>query len=170
MAISIKLATDETDIKAASKLCFEWLDWHWANYPSDWPLEGNPMERQRFKDIVEDLPNLHARPRGGIFVAYIDDHPVGCVMYNEYSAGVAEFNRMFVGEAGRGRGLGRLLLDKMFAQMIEDGYHKVVFSSAAFLTHAKSMYEASGFTAVPHPQGFPEEWKPYVYFMERSLK
>jgi len=90
-------------------------------------------------------------------------------MYNEQSAGVAEFNRMFVTVAGRGHGLGRLLLDKMFAQMIEDGYQKAVFSSAAFLTHAKVMYQAAGFSNAPHPEGFPDEWKPYVYFMERTL-
>ncbi len=169
MTISIKLASDETDIEMASNLCREWLDWHWENYPSDWPLEGNPMERERFEDTVQNLSNIHARPRGAIFVAYLEDQPVGCVMYNEHSAGVAEFNRMFVSEAGRGHGLGRLLLDRMFAQMIEDGYQKVVFSSAVFLTHAKAMYEAAGFSSVPHPQGFPDEWKPYVYFMERRL-
>jgi GNAT superfamily N-acetyltransferase len=169
MKITTKLASNQADIEAASELCLKWLDWHWANYPPDWPIEGNPMERVRFKNIVQDLPNLHARPRGGIFVAYLDDQPAGCVMYNEHSAGVAEFNRMFVSETGRGHGLGRLLLDRMFAQMIEDGYHKVVFSSAGFLTHAKAMYEAAGFSDVPHPQGFPDEWKPYVYFMERTL-
>lgn len=127
------------------------------------------MEAGRFLDIVQDLPNLHARPLGGIFLASVDDQPVGCVMYNEQTAGVAEFNRMFVSEAGRGHGIGSRLLDAMISQMIEDGYERVVFSSAIFLTHAKAMYEAAGFTNVPHPDGFPEEWKPYVYFMERPL-
>ena len=127
------------------------------------------MERAKFEDILQNLTNLHARPRGAIFVAYLEGQPVGCVMYNEMSAGVAEFNRMFVSEAGRGHGLGRLLLDKMFSQMIGDGYQKVVFSSAIFLTHAKNMYAAAGFPCAPHPEGFPDEWKPYVYFMERAL-
>ncbi len=127
------------------------------------------MERVRFEDILENVSPLHARPRGGIVVAYLDDQPVGCVMYNEMTAGVAEFNRMFLSDAGRGHGFGRLLLDKMFKQMIEDGYQTVVFSSATFLTHAKAMYQAAEFTDASHPEGFPDEWKPYVHFMERAL-
>jgi GNAT superfamily N-acetyltransferase len=90
-------------------------------------------------------------------------------MYSEAGPGVAEFKRMFVSEDGRGHGLGRLMLERMFEQMISDGYKKVVFSSATFLTHARSMYESAGFVDVPHPKGFPDEWRQYVYFMERSL-
>ncbi|GGE61733.1 hypothetical protein GCM10011517_31670 [Actibacterium pelagium] len=127
------------------------------------------MDPERFAQVLRDLPELHARPRGGIFIGLVDDQPAGCVMYNEQSAGVAEFNRMFVSEAGRGYGVGRRLLNRMFDQMIEDGYQKVIFSSAIFLTHARAMYEAAGFTDMAHPDGFPNEWKPYVYFMERPL-
>ena len=90
-------------------------------------------------------------------------------MYSEAGPGVAEFKRMFVSEDGRGHGLGRLMLERMFEQMISDGHKKVVFSSAKFLTHARSMYESAGFVDVPHPEGFPDEWRQYVYFMERSL-
>lgn len=170
MAISIKLLSDDLGYEEARDLCREWLKWHWENYPSDWPVEGNPMEPERFKKVLEDMPNLHARPRGGIFVASIADQPVGCVMYSEQSDLVAEFNRMFVSEAGRGHGVGRRLLDAMFNQMIEDGYQMVMFTSAKFLTHAKAMYENVGFTNRPHPEGFPDEWIPYTYCMERSLR
>jgi len=41
--------------------------------------------------------------------------------------------------------------------------------SAAFLTHARLMYENAGFIPMPQPTGFPEEWRDKVYFMERSL-
>ena len=90
-------------------------------------------------------------------------------MYAEAGPGVAEFNRMFVSEEGRGHGLGRLMLKRMFEQMVSDGYKKAVFSSAKFLTQARAMYESAGFVDMPHPQGFPDEWREYVYFMERSL-
>jgi len=80
MTVSISLASDAADIEAARDLCHQWLDWHWAHYPSDWPVEGNPMERKRFADILANLSNLHARPKGAIFLAFIDDKPVGCVM------------------------------------------------------------------------------------------
>ncbi|MDU8925932.1 GNAT family N-acetyltransferase [Alisedimentitalea sp. MJ-SS2] len=163
------MAATDTEIGQARDLCRQWLDWHWKNYPADWPTEGNPMDPERFEAILDDLPSLHSRPSGGILVASLDDHPVGCVMYNEASSGVAEFNRMFVNENGRGYGIGRRLLEHMFEQIIQDGYKMVIFSSANFLTHAKAMYEGAGFSAIPHPDGFPNQWRPYVYFMERTL-
>lgn len=84
-------------------------------------------------------------------------------------AGLAEFNRMFVSENGRGHGLGRTMLECMFEQMIADGYRKVFFSSAKFLTQARAMYEAAGFTSRPQPPGFPTHLRERVYFMERDL-
>lgn len=169
--ISIRLARDDCDIEAARALCREWLDWHWKNYPIDWRPKGpdHPMDPKKFQAIIDALPELHARPRGGILIASVNGKPAGCVMYSEADPGVAEFNRMFVSEGGRGHGLGRLMLERMFEQMISDGYKNVVFSSAKFLTHARTMYQNAGFIDMPHPQGFPDEWRKYVYFMGRSL-
>lgn len=169
MEISIRMASGDAEIEQARDLCRQWLDWHWTNYPADWPTEGNPMNPEQFEAILNDLPLLHSRPTGGILVALLNNQPVGCVMYSKASSGIAEFNRMFVNESGRGCGIGRRLLERMFEQMIQDGYEKVIFSSAKFLTHAKAMYEAAGFTDIPHPDGFPDQWRPYVYFMERAL-
>ena len=169
MSISIRLAENDQDVDNARDLCLEWLDWHWTHYPKDWPRQGNPMNPTRFKAVLQDLPTIHARPKGAILLAFLDDRPVGCVMYCEQSEGVAEFNRMFVSDAGRGHGIGRRLLDYMFMQMASDGYRSVMFSSANFLTHAKAMYEASGFVSVPHPDEFPSDWVPYTYVMRRSL-
>lgn len=168
--IRIRLAEDPGDFEDARALCWEWLDWHWRNYPGDWPLGADhPMDPERFEAIVEDLPALHERPRGGILIASVDGQAVGCVMYHEAAAGIAEFNRIFVSEKARGHGLGQLMLSHMFEQLIIDGYRKVFFSSATFLTHAREMYKAAGFSDIPHPEGFPDAWRNRVYFMERSL-
>lgn len=168
--ISIRLAANEHDIQNVRALCREWLDWHWENYPTDWPRgEDHPMDPVGFEATLKRLPDLHKRPLGGILIASIDCQPVGCAMYCEASPGTAEFNRLFVSPAGRGHGLGRRLLNRMFEQMAADGYSSVFFSSATFLTHARKMYEAAGFVAMPHPEGFPDEWRNRVYFMQRSL-
>lgn len=168
--VAVKMAKTVGDFDAARALCLEWLDWHWRNYPTSWPKgEGHPMEPEAFKAVVRDLPKHHARPHGAVLIGTVDGRPAGCVMYHQASPGVAEFKRMFVSENGRGHGLGRRMLEHMFGQMTRDGYHKACFSSATFLTHARAMYEAAGFSDAPHPAGFPEEWRDRVYFMERSL-
>lgn len=168
--ILVQLAGGSKDIDAARTLCREWLDWHWRHYPEDWPRgTDHPLDPDSFEAIMEDLPDLHKRPSGGILIASIDGKPAGCVMYFEARPGVAEFKRLFVSEAGRGHGLGGKLLKHMFEQMAADGYKSVFFSSATFLTHARAMYENAGFVPMPHPHGFPDEWRDKVYFMERPL-
>jgi len=167
--ISIRMAEDDDDYEVARGLCREWLEWHWNAYPEDWPVEGNPMDPEKFEVTLNDLPNLHARPRGAILIASADGRPAGCVMYNEAEADVAVFNSMFVNEGDRGHGIGRLMLERMFEEMTADGYRKVMFSSATFLIHARKMYEGVGFSGIPHPQNFPDGWRRYVYFMERQL-
>lgn len=176
--ILVRLARDDADIEAARKLCQEWLDWHWENYPTDWPTQADPdwltevahpMDPENFQAILEDLPQRHQRPGGGILIASVNGNPAGCVMYNVASPGVAEFHRMFVSVKDRGNGLGQKLLESMFAQMVADGYTRVFFSSATFLTHARAMYRSAGFVDMAHPEGFPDAWRDKVYFMERSL-
>jgi GNAT superfamily N-acetyltransferase len=168
--ILVRMARDEHDVDAARSLCREWLDWHWKNYPPDWPRGADhPMDPAKFRVILEDLPQLHGRPTGGILVGYVDGTAAGCVMYGQAGPGVAEFKRMFVSVAGRGHGLGRALLEAMFERMASDGYDRVFFSSAVFLTHARAMYENAGFVDMPHPQDFPLAWRDKVYFMERAL-
>ncbi|WP_168184232.1 GNAT family N-acetyltransferase [Thioclava sp. F42-5] len=169
--VSVRMAENPGDFEVAQRLCREWLDWHWRHYPSDWPRGAdNPMDPMKFEAIVQKLPTLHERPGGGIIIWSVDGQAVGCVMYREAEkeAGLAEFNRMFVSEGGRGHGLGRLMLEYMFEQLRADGYCMMHFSSANRLTHA-AMYEAAGFSDIPHPTGFPDEWRKRAYVMERTL-
>lgn len=113
--ILVRMARDENDIEAARTLCEEWLDWHWKNYLLDWPTGADhPMDPQKFQAILDDLPELHKRPGGGILVATVNGNPAGCVMFNQTGPGVAEFKRMYVSVAGRGIGLGRKFLEGMF--------------------------------------------------------
>ena len=167
--VTIRLAADDSDIEIARSLCWDWYEWHWSVFPPDWTKDNNPLDLKKYTAVVDDLPNLHARPLGGILLAFLGDQPVGCVMFSEQATGVAEFFRMFVRQDGRGYGIGRKLLESMFEQMRKDGYKKVVFSSAIFLTHAKTMYENAGFTSVPIPDSVPVNLRDRVYFMERSL-
>ena len=176
--VLVRMASDDADVEMARSLCREWYDWHWENYPPDWPKKGDPdwltdvkhpMDSDVFQEVLRDLPVRHKPPSGGILIAFLDGKPAGVVMYNEARPGVAEFHRMFVSVEARGYGLGQRLLEAMFKQMIADGYTQVFFSSVTFLTHAREMYRRAGFKDSPHPKGFPDAWRDRVYFMVHSL-
>ncbi len=167
--VTIHMAENGADIEKARILCREWLDWHWNAFPEDGPTDGNPMNPDAFEAVLDDLPQIHARPQGAILLAELAGMPVGCVMYHAAGKDTAEIKRLFVSEAGRGHRVGRLLLEAMFQEMYADGYRRVMFSSANFLTHARRLYESVGFEEMAQPPGFPEHFRDFVYFMERPL-
>ena len=168
--VVIRLAENQKDFETARSLCREWLDWHWRNYPTDWPKgPDHPMDPVTFEATIQELPLIHKPPSGGVLIGLLNGEAVGCVMYNEAKSGIAEFNRLFVNEKGRGHRMGHRMLEAMFVQLSANGCQKVFFSSAKFLTHARAMYEAAGFVKMPHPSDFPKEWRDYTYFMERDL-
>lgn len=168
-SIGIRLAETDDDLEAARALCRAWVEWQLKVFPEQRDKILTVFEPAAYARTLAELPMIHARPKGAILLATLDDRPVGCVMYMEHVPGVAEVKRLFVEEAGRGHGLGRALLSEMFARMRDDGYDRVMFSSARFLTHARALYESMGFADMPAPQDFPDELRDTVYFMERAL-
>ena len=167
--LSIRLAETEDDFAADRALSYEWARSHIEEFPQHRETILKAFEPVAFKNTVENLHIIHARPQGAILLACLDGEVVGCVMHHKSGDGTAEIKRLFVDEKGRGHGLGRALLDAMFQQMKQDGYARVIFSSAKILTHARALYESVGFTDMDHPDDFPKDLHHFAYFMERAL-
>jgi GNAT superfamily N-acetyltransferase len=167
--ISIRRAETDDDVEAVRSLCRAWPEWQLKIYPDLREVILNKFEPVAYGRLLADLPQIHARPKGAMMLAHLDGRAVGCVMHDEMAPGVAEVKRLFVDEGGRGHGLGRALLNAMFAQMRSDGYAVARFSSARFLTHARRLYESAGFVDIAQPDDLPASLRDVVYFMERPL-
>ena len=165
----IRLAQTEEDFAAARALSYEWARTHLEEFPQYHDIILKVFAPDKYKETVENLHVIHARPQGAILLAELDGEPVGCVMYHSSGPQTAEIKRLFVDEKGRGYGLGQALLLAMFKQMQDDGYKRVIFSSAKILTHARTLYKSVGFADMIHPDDFPKEMRHFVYFMEREL-
>ena len=72
----------------------------------------------------------YARPRGRVFVAYLDGEPVGCAGLREHTPSAGEIKRFYVAPAARKRGVGRALLGRIEGEARRLG----VLSSAAAST------------------------------------
>ena len=164
-SVTIRMAETDSDFDAARALGRRWVEWLGEVYPELRDKIEKKFDAVAYAKVLEDLPMIHARPKGAVLLAWLDGRAVGCVMYAESEPGLAEFFRFFVDTPGRGRGIGRKLLEAMFAHMAADGYDTVCFNSAKFLTHARALYEAVGFTDAPPRPGAPE----HEYFMVRPL-
>lgn len=166
--ISIRRAEGEDDLAAIRALCRDWVDWQLEALPEHREAILTRFEPVAYARELDQLPVIHARPRGAILLATLDDRPVGCVMYHPHDPampGTAEIKRLFVRPDGRGYGIGRALLEEMFDGMRRDGYDRVRFASARFLTHARALYEQVGFKDIAALPGT----LPVAYWMERAL-
>jgi GNAT superfamily N-acetyltransferase len=110
-------------------------------------LEGRyPEEGANFFSLdVEEV----AEGRGGFFVAYIADEPVGCGAVRCIEPGVAEIKRMYVAPSVRGRRVGRQILDTLEAEARRLGVTQLVLETGPRQPEAIALYSHAGFTEIP---------------------
>ena len=104
-------------------------------------------------NMIEKLHN--------VVVAYIDEKPVGCGAFKEYSPGTAEVKRMYVNNDTRGKGIGKKILDEIESWAEELNYKNVIMETGKFLTSAVTLYSNSGYEIIPN-------YEPYTK-AERSV-
>ncbi len=68
-------------------------------------------------------------------------------------ADTCELVKLYVSNTARGKGIGRLLMEKCFAAAIQFGYTKMYLESMPELNIAVPLYEKLGFTYLPAPMG-----------------
>ena len=94
-------------------------------------------------------PEEMAPGRGGFFVLYRGGQPAGCGAVRRLDNGTAELKRMFVAEDQRGRGLGRVLLERLEAEARSIGVTRLVLETGIRQRRAVGLYEAAGFRQIP---------------------
>jgi len=87
----------------------------------------------------------------GVFLVLRDDagRAVGCGGIARFDESRGEVKRMYVVPEARGRGLGRMLLERLEAQARSLGYTSVVLETGDRQPEALGLYEASGYERIP---------------------
>jgi putative acetyltransferase len=94
-------------------------------------------------------PDEVSEGRGGFFVAYLDDEPVGCGAVRRSEPGVAEIKRMYVAPAARGRGVGKQIVQKLEFIARQLGVTRLVLETGPRQPEAIAVYKNSGFVEIP---------------------
>lgn len=122
-----------------------------------------------YEALLIQLPALHARPKGALFLACLNASPVGCAMTHEVAPGRAEIKRLYVSRQARGHGAARLLIRAAMEQAREDGHAEMVLDTMAWLHEAIALYERLGFTPCA-PFYDPEpRYAPHLRFFSHPL-
>ena len=121
---------------------------------------------QNFEQELAELPGRYAAPQGGIWLAWMEGMPAGCVALRPLADGVCEMKRLYVRPAYAGQGLGRALAETAVAGARERGYRAVRLDTVDTMTAANALYRKLGF----HPiASYNDNPLPGALFYELTL-
>lgn len=121
----------------------------------------DPVVLRMRQDMGDEMASLYGRPRHGAPAESIDpdsvvvtllahqgDLPVGTGALRRLGPDL-EVKRMYVPPAGRGRGLGRLLLAELEDRARRAGAPRLLLHTGSRQESALALYRASGYAQVP---------------------
>jgi GNAT superfamily N-acetyltransferase len=153
--MEIRQATSNAEVAEARRLIEEYAAWL-----------GVDLQFQGFAAELAGLPGVYAPPQGRLLLAFDKGDVAGCVALRPLSEGICEMKRMFVRPAFRGRGIGRLLAERIISEAREAGYYAMRLDTLPFIREALALYKSLGFVRCPAYYNTP---LPETIFLELRL-
>jgi putative acetyltransferase len=135
--VHLKVPRDRASVAVVGRMFREYAD-----------SLGFPLDFQGFQREIATLPGEYAAPKGTLLVASVGSRPAGCVGLRPIDPEIAEMKRLFVRNEFRGRGVGRLLVDRLLREARRIGYRRVRLDTVPSMTEAIHLYRACGFREI----------------------
>jgi putative acetyltransferase len=104
---------------------------------------------QSFDKELAGLPGDYAPPEGRLLLATQDGVSVGCVALHKLETGICEMKRLYVRPHFRGKGLGKILAERLIAEARQVGYKQLRLDTVeSEMRTAVAMYRRLGFSEV----------------------
>lgn len=105
---------------------------------------------------TDDLYALFLAHRSALWVAEVEGKVVGCCGIfptDNLPENCAELVKFYIAQEGRGKGIGRLLMEKSIVSAKDLGYTQIYLESIPEFSTAVSIYEKQGFQYLDQPLG-----------------
>lgn len=118
---------------------------------------------QSFDRELAGLPGDYAPPEGRLLLMECDGEPAGCVALHPLEAGICEIKRLYVRPRYRGKGLGRVLVERILSEARTAGYGRIRLDTVEpVMKDAVAMYRRFGFRDIPPYRENPIEGAMYL--------
>jgi putative acetyltransferase len=118
---------------------------------------------QSFDKELAGLPGDYAPPDGRLLLGIYDGAPAGCVALHKLAPEVCEMKRLYVRPQFRGKGLGRVLAERIIADARQIGYQRLRLDTVEpKMQAAVAMYRQLGFRETPPYRENPIEGALYM--------
>ncbi len=118
---------------------------------------------QSFDKELAGLPGDYSPPGGRLLLGTYDGAPAGCVALHKLAPGICEMKRLFVRPQFRGKGLGRVLAERIIADARQIGYQQLRLDTVEpMMRTAVAMYRQLGFREIAPYRENPIEGAIYM--------
>jgi GNAT superfamily N-acetyltransferase len=122
---------------------------------------------QSFDQELAGLPGEYSPPDGRLLLAEYEGQLAGCVALHKISAEICEMKRLYLRPAFRGKGLGRILAERILRDAREIGYQRLRLDTVEpVMKDAVAMYRRLGFKEIEPYRANP---MPGTLYMELDL-
>jgi putative acetyltransferase len=104
---------------------------------------------QSFDQELAGLPGSYAPPGGRLLLMEYEGQPAGCVALHKLETGICEMKRLYVRPAFRGKGLGRVLAERIVNEARAIGYDRLRLDTVEpVMKNAVALYRWLGFREI----------------------
>lgn len=122
---------------------------------------------QNFDKELADLPGDYTPPEGRLLLAEYESQFAGCVALHRLAASICEMKRLYLRPQFRGKGLGRILANRIITEARQIGYQRMRLDTVEpVMQDAVAMYRKLGFQEIPAYRPNPN---PGTLYMELLL-
>ena len=94
---------------------------------TDFLVEGDKefkkyLEIQKYDHEIENLEEKYGLPQGRLYIAYCENKVAGCIALRPLNNTQCEMKRLYVKPEFRGKGIAKILVEKIVADAKEIGY------------------------------------------------
>ncbi len=100
---------------------------------------------QDFAGELDTLPGDYAPPSGALLLALEGEAASGCVAVRRIDASTCEMKRLYVRPSQRGKGVGRMLAERVIGIAREAGYRSMKLDTVPGMVEANTLYRSLGF-------------------------
>lgn len=157
------------DLDVARGFMRAFVAWARALSARDAALVDMYFEPEAFERELAALPGRYAEPSGRLLIASRGGRPVGCAALRDLGGGICEMKRMYVEPDQHGKGVGRLLAERLIAEARAAGYRSMRLDTSRNQLPAIALYEKLGFRRIPAYYPVPAEFEGFLLYFERAL-